>query len=237
MISAVTHDLRNPLGAILAYAELLEAAELPEKSRRQIQLIHRAAARMENMLQNLSDLGKLDSGRFALQAAPLALRPLVTELENEFAPLATREAVVLRLEINAKLPEVLADSERLRQVLRVFLLNAIQHSPPGSPVTLKLERESNQVVFTVRDVGPGIAPEDVASAFGDVEASAARPGRGLSMFVARRIVEAHSGRVSVETGGGGTAVTFTIPCAMPQATDAETSTRERRTYGRPSETL
>lgn len=220
LISTIAHDLRNPLGAIVAYADLLENATLPDKSQRHVEAIRRSARRINAMIQNLVDLSKLDSGQLTLAIDSLDVNDLIVDVEKAVQQAAARHRAKLETIISPAVSEVVADRSRLVQVLSVFVINGMQHGPAGGTVTLSIEPwDGNKAVrFSITDRGGGITPTAVEAYFGPREKSTARPARGLSLFMARRLIELHNGMAGVESDPAtGTTFSFTIPAVHHQA--------------------
>jgi PAS domain S-box-containing protein len=222
VLRVVSHDLRNPLGAVVAHADmLLEDAEAPPEHRREwASITRRAAGQMTRMIRDLMDAAHLQSGRLSIEPAPCAVRPLVWEAVQMLRPLAAERGQRLEWEVADGLPEVHADRERVLQVLMNLVGNAARFTPADGEITISVRPLVGQVAFSVRDTGPGIAEEDRERVFEPFWRGrrAGRDGLGLGLAIARWLVEAHGGTVRADGAeGGGAVLEFTLPLAAAQA--------------------
>ncbi len=221
-VSLVSHDLRNPLHTISLRVELLlrqlRAREL-EKEAAAAEIIQQGVRSMGGMIAELLEGARLESGRVQLQREPLELGRFLLEVLERSLPPAERER--FRLESPSILPPVLADAPRVERVVVNLLTNALKYSPAGSPVELHLARQDDQAVVSVRDQGPGLRPAEVERLFQKYyrtrDGEAKTEGLGLGLYISRLIIEAHGGRIWVEsTPGQGATFSFSLPLALPQ---------------------
>jgi PAS domain S-box-containing protein len=226
VLGIVAHDLRNPLSMILLEARLLGGGgRQPERRSEQPGLqIERAAMRMSRLIQDLLDVTRAESGRLGVEPRRTAAARVVTDAADEQRALAASASLELRLELPPDLPAVLADRDRLLQVFENLIGNAIKFTPPHGCITVGASREEGAVRFWVRNTGPGIAVELQPHLFDRFwqQRTARRGGAGLGLRIVKGIVEAHNGRVWVEsTPGSESTFLFTIPIARLQesATD------------------
>lgn len=217
LIAALSHDLRNPLGAILAYAEMLSDAEdLSPRHARQIDSIQRAAKRMNAMIQNIVDLTKLEQQALDFDRAEHACDSLLQALPELVDPMLKRRTVKLSL---APLPEdealkFIGDRNRALQILEILAQNAIQLSPENATVTVAISATSDTISITVKDSGPGMSEKELESYFGANSGDTARPARGLSLHLARLLAERLDGTLTAKSGlGHGTEATLSLPRA------------------------
>jgi signal transduction histidine kinase len=222
VLRVVSHDLRNPLGAVVAHADmLLEDAEAPLEHRREwASITRRAAGQMTRMIRDLMDAAHLRSGRLSIEPAPCAVRPLVWEAVQMLRPLAAERGQRLEWEVADGLPEVHADRERVLQVLMNLVGNAARFTPEGGEITIAVRPLLGQLAFSVRDTGPGIAEEERERVFEPFWRGrrAGRGGLGLGLAIARWLVEAHGGTLrAYGAEGGGAVLEFTLPLAAAQA--------------------
>ncbi|HEX5725739.1 MAG TPA: ATP-binding protein [Longimicrobiaceae bacterium] len=219
VLRVVSHDLRNPLSAIVAHADMLqtEGAADPEHRRAWGRIIRSAADHMNRMIRDLIDVANLEAGRLSMEPEPCAARLLVAEAVAMLRPLASARSLHLSGDAADDLPRVLADRERVLQVLSNLVGNALRFSAPGGRIEVRAEAAAGEVRFTVTDTGPGVARDDAERIFEPFQRGRRAPrgdGLGLGLSIARRIVEAHRGRVWVESRpGGGSAFHFTLPAA------------------------
>lgn len=224
VLGVVAHDLRNPLGAIRMQAAHLQrlAPAADPRLRKAVVAIERAAARMNRLIQDLLDVARVEAGRLSVERTRVAAAPLVSDSVECQRALASAASIELRADVPEELPEVWADRDRLLQVFENLVGNALAFTGAGGSVTVGVAPRDGDVQFWVADTGCGIAAEDLPHVF-DRFWQARRPGRrgaGLGLAIVKGIVEAHGGRVWVESAPGrGSTFRFTIPAA-PRASHA-----------------
>lgn len=216
ILAIVSHDLRNPLGAIQTSVQVLLRSSPDPRAARQVATIQRAAARMERLIGDLVDMASLQAGRLALELRPTAAAALVEDALQLHETVAQERGVALRREVGpgpgAAL--VLCDRERISQVFANLVGNALKFCESGDRVTVSAVAGDREARFAVRDTGPGIAPEDVDRVFLPYWSASryARQGTGLGLHISKGIVEAHGGRIWVESRpGDGATFQFTLP--------------------------
>lgn len=216
VLAIVSHDLRNPLNAVTLGASLLQTSEaLSEEDREQIDTIETSAQRMNRLIQDLLDVTRLEGGK-DLPIEPETVDPveLVAEAEELFRAQAAVASVTMIYEIPDSLPPVRADRHRVGQVLSNLIGNSMKFTPPGGSITVTASNEGDHVSFRVADTGPGIPKENLDAIFGRYWQAkrTERMGAGLGLPIAKGIVEAHGGRIWVESEhGSGTQFYFTLP--------------------------
>ncbi len=219
VLGVVAHDLRNPLSTILLQASAIKRpGPAPERrSQKALGVIHRAAARMNRLIQNLLDVALLEAGQLTIERARLSAGGLIDEAVDLQRPLASSASLELRVEVDPDVAEVSGDRDRLLQVFENLIGNAIKFTPAGGRITAGATSRDNEVVFWVADTGRGIPSENLPRVF-DRFWQATRKGRdgaGLGLPITKGIVEAHAGRIWVEsTAGSGSTFFFTIPAAF-----------------------
>lgn len=212
VLATVSHDLKNPVGTIYTSATLLLDMPLPpEAQHRQIDIIRRTAERMDRLIMDLLDVSSMEAGRFSVEPRPESLRSLVTEARDLFTPMATAKQVELESEMPDDDVMVHADRGRVLQVMSNLIGNALKFTPEGGRITVAAEKEGGEVRFTVADTGTGIAQEHLPRIFDRFWHAGEAGGSGLGLAIAQGIVQAHNGRIWVESGPGGTAFHFTLP--------------------------
>lgn len=215
VIAIVSHDLRNPLNIVSMAAELLADPDLPEESRRDtVERLDRAVRRMGQLIRDLLDVTRLDSGAMPLERQRLEPATPMREAVQLMEPLAENKQIQLQSTAEEGLPELEADQARLVQIFSNLLGNAIKFTPAGGRIDVRAEPAEGGVRYSVRDTGPGIAREHQPHLF-DRFYQAQRTGRqgaGLGLAIAKGLVEAHGGSIGFESElGSGTIFFFTIP--------------------------
>ena len=218
MLGVVAHDLRNPLNTMLMAAQLLADSTTPDSpTRRQAAIVQRAGERMNRLVQDLLDVKRMESGHLVVEPRRISATALVTDAVEMLRSLATSSSIDLVLEETCDdLPAVCADVHRVQQVLSNLIGNAVKFTPRGGRITVQCARDEGGVRFEVRDTGPGIPAENLPHIFGQFwqGARADRRGIGLGLAIAKGIVEAHGGKIWVEsTPGEGSSFFFTLPAA------------------------
>lgn len=219
VLAIVSHDLRNPLNTIAMGATALR--DFPgQDTNRYVDMIHRAIQRMNRLIEDLMDIVKLEGGqRLALAPAALELPPLLAEMRESFQAQAQPRHQTVTCESDPEVPPIVADRDRVLQVLSNLVGNALKFTPEGGRVAILARRASGEVLISVADTGPGIPPEDLARIFEPYWQArrTARLGAGLGLTISKGIVEAHGGRIWVESRPGeGTTFTFALPIAGPK---------------------
>ena len=218
LVAIVSHDLRNPVHTIsMAASFLLEIAPANDRrvqARRQLEVIQRSASRANRLIQDLLDVARIQAGGLAVDPVPVDVKSLINEAAESATPLAS----AAQLTVACAPPEnpvcVASDRERVLQVFANLIGNAIKFTPKGGQITIHACQENDIVRFTVADTGPGIPPEHLDHVFDRYwqAKSTAKLGAGLGLSIAKGIVEAHGGRIWVESPpGSGAQFNFTLP--------------------------
>jgi signal transduction histidine kinase len=216
LMGMVAHDLRNPLGAIAMKAALLRRTAESAKTRERAESIENVTRRMEYLIKSMLDVTTMEAGRFSVTPTRCDVESLLHETVEMFENLAASKQI--RFEQIEEEPglAVHAERERVLQVLSNLLGNALKFTPPGGKVVLVVARQDDAVRFTVSDTGPGIPAHGLPHIFERFWKAETRgkTGTGLGLFIAKRIVEAHSGQIWAESApGGGASLSFTLPIA------------------------
>lgn len=224
--SVVAHDLRQPLHTISLNLHLLgrhlgeRAAEAPVDTR-SLDRIGAAVHRLDRMIRDLSDVSRLEARRLTLQLQPTDLAVLVADVVDRFS--ASGERIPFRFEKHGTAKTVSADADRIDQVLTNLITNAVKYGDGVSPVVVTLDWREAEAVVSVTNRGPGVTQEDKDRIFSRFErsrragASGVR-GLGLGLYISRGLVDAHGGRVEVDSvPGEETTFRFTLPIAKDQA--------------------
>jgi len=217
-LSAVSHDLRSPLQAIDMAAQTLEAAAagagLSEpRAMRLVGTIRSSSRRMQRLINDLLDLARLEAGRLKLVRASEPIGPLIQELVQSFDPIAAGRSVRLEWSADEGLTASL-DRDRIFQALANLVGNAVKFTPQGGHVTVTARGAEGEVCIAICDTGPGISPQDVPHLFDRYwqAREGTRSGTGLGLSIAKAMVDAHGGRIEVETSlGHGSCFTVCLP--------------------------
>ena len=218
-VSNLSHELRTPLASLKALAETLQEGALddPPAARRFVDQIQIEVDALTQMVNELLELSRIESGRFALDRSPVAASDLLLSASRRMQVQAERANITLRVECADDLPEVQVDSQRLEQVLVNLIHNAVKFTRPGGEVVLLAEASDGGVCFAVRDTGIGIPADEVSRIFERfyrVDKSRAGSGTGLGLSIAKHIVEAHGGKIWAEsTEGQGSTFFFSVPAS------------------------
>ena len=231
MIANIAHDLVTPLTAIQGFSEALADDVISEPKARQetALLIGREVQRLRRLVSDMQRMTSLESGYVRLDIAPLNLHELLDELLGVIGPECEQAGISVYNEIAPTTPFVLADSDRITQVLLNLLDNARHHTPAGGKITIGARQEDGFLTVWVRDTGSGIDPTDLPSIFerfyrADRARTGPASGSGLGLSIVKAIITAHGGTIRAEsTVNQGTTILFTLPLAPQEFTDYENS--------------
>lgn len=220
LMATVAHDLRTPLQVIRLGAQMLQAGDTsPSIHQALAGRLGRASASMTRLVEDLLDLESQSGARLSIDAEPLSVRPVLEDVVELMAPLAEEAGVTLSLEPSPEIT-VSGDGARLHQVLANLVGNAIKFTPEGGGVTVRPRVEDGSLAVSVIDTGVGIPEEHLESIFDPYVRvrSMDAHGAGLGLAIVRRIVEAHGGRIEVQSSPGtGSSFTFTLPVLEDRA--------------------
>jgi signal transduction histidine kinase len=231
-VSMVSHELKTPMTSMRGFTDLMlggMAGELTDKQRTFLETIAANIRRMGTLIQDLTDISRIETGHLHINPAAVPFASVVSETLQTTQRLADEKGIHLHLDLPVDLPPVMADQQRLVQVLTNLISNACKYSPPDTDVDVVVQAESivmkegepprPMVVCSVRDHGYGISATDQAKMFTkffrsgnpDIRQS---PGTGLGLSITKGIVELHGGRIWFESKlGEGTTFHFTVPQA------------------------
>lgn len=202
-----SHDLRNPLEVILTYSEFLlddAASALGPEQIDSVRTIHSSSERMLRLVEELLDVSRIEAGRLDLDLAPVDLDALVRSHAERNRVLAARKGIGIDLEPAGDLPLLRLDAGKIEQVLDNLIGNAVKLAPPGSRVEVRVSREEDRAVISVRDHGPGIPAELLGRLFEPFTRGGApgAKGAGLGLAIVKSIVTGHGGEIRVESQSG-----------------------------------
>jgi signal transduction histidine kinase len=216
-ISVISHELKTPVALIKGYVSTLrrEDATWDRKVvRDSLQVIEEEADRLTALIENLLDASRLQAGALSINLTDVALNTLAERIAERF--LTQTRAHTIKVEFPDNFPIILADEDRISQVLSNLVSNAIKYSPAGGEIKITGQALPQYVVTCVSDQGPGIAPDDIPHVFDrfyrSSEATRKTKGAGLGLYLSRAIIEAHAGRIWVDPKvGDGARICFSLP--------------------------
>ncbi len=220
MLSNVTHEMRTPLSSIIGFSNLLLQRTIdPPKAQEYVSLINSEGKRLNRLINDFLDLQRLETGRETFHYTSLNLARLVENIVSTH-PLKAINDHPLQLELSP-VRLVYADENRIRQVILNLLSNAEKYSPGGGAITISLAEAENQVVFSIRDEGLGILPDEFPQLFdhfyrGEAAEYHRISGTGLGLAICRSIIEAHQGRLWAESAGPNQGATFRFALPVVQ---------------------
>jgi two-component system phosphate regulon sensor histidine kinase PhoR len=216
-VSNISHELRTPLAALKALTETLQESALddPPAAQRFIQRIETEVDSLSQIVSELLELSRIESGRVPLTVRPTQVAKIIAPAVERLRLQAERAGIVVSVDCPDDLPLILADPSRLEQVIVNLLHNAIKFTPSGGRIDVNAHLAPDAIVFSVHDTGIGIAEDDLPRIFERFfKADRARSGggTGLGLAIARHLVEAHGGKIWVESvEGKGSTFSFSIP--------------------------
>jgi signal transduction histidine kinase len=217
-VSMFSHDFRNPLSTIVASTGLLQHKEhqlSAEKKTLLFQLIRSASKNMAQLLDEITVIGRADSGRLECEPTAIDLKAFCSQLLEELQISIDEKNLTIAFLPSGKLDNINADTKLLKHILNNLLTNAIKYSPDASKITFEVIAGEQEVIFRIQDRGIGIPPEDREHLFEPFHRArnvGTIPGTGLGLAIAKRCTEVHGGQISFETQVGvGTIFTVTLP--------------------------
>jgi signal transduction histidine kinase len=228
LLSTVSHELRTPLASIKGYASSLLREDVEwdhDTSREFLQIIDEEADRLTGLIEDLLQMSEIEAGVLRVDKQPAKVAKLAQKVVKKVRPQARNHTI--SVSTSSDVPETMADPRRIEQVLHNLVVNAIKYSPEGTTVLVRVERRGPDVLVSVRDQGIGIPPEHqdhVFERFYRVDGTLAREtrGSGLGLPICRGLVEAHGGKIWVEsTANKGSSFYFTVPIVVPDVQSAD----------------
>lgn len=221
-VANVSHELRTPLSMLQGYSEAIVdgIAATPEEHKELAKIIYDESVRMTKLVNELLDLARMEAGHLELHKEQVVLRPYFERIQRKFINIARERSIALELEMETPLAEACFDPDRMEQVLTNLIDNALRHTPAAGSVKLRVRGAGP--IIEVSDTGSGIPAEDLPFVFerfykADKARTRGRSGTGLGLGIAKNIVEAHGGTITVHSKPG-EGTTFTIK--LPSATGA-----------------
>ncbi|HEX6835698.1 MAG TPA: ATP-binding protein, partial [Polyangia bacterium] len=225
-LATVSHELRNPLNAILGWTRMLRAGKLDaERAARALETIERNATMQASLVEDILDVSRIITGKLVLEVGAVDLCSVVHAAFETVRLAAESKQIHVALDLDEDLDLAAGDPERLQQVIWNLLSNAIKFTPRGGTVAVRTRRDGEQVELTVRDDGQGIAPEFLPFVFdrfrqADSTSTRVHGGLGLGLAIVRHLVELHGGTVEVASDGLGKGAVFTVRLPLSAAATA-----------------
>ena len=220
-LATLSHELRTPLTSILGWSHLLTNGKLDEQeTARAIETIARNARAQGRLIDELLDISRIMTGKLCLDLRAVKLAPLIQAVIEDERPAAEAKRITLRAVLNSDIGPFLGDADRLQQIVRNLLTNAIKFTPDRGEVQVLLKKNDSHIAITVKDTGQGIAPEllpHVFERFRQADSSNTRSngGLGLGLSIVRQLVELHRGKVTAESSGENAGTTFRVMLPLP----------------------
>jgi two-component system sensor histidine kinase GlrK len=218
--SSMSHELRTPLTSIKEGTRLLlegVGGSITDKQKQLLTILREESDRLINLVSSLLDLSKMEAGMMTYSFTQSSLPPLIHKVMNEIGPLVEAKQIALNAELSPELPSIKMDSERILQALRNLIGNAVKFTPEGGLVTVSSKVHDRRVEVSVRDTGPGILAEDLATIFDKFQQTASNgpyriKGTGLGLAIAKHIINSHGGEIWAESQPGrGSTFIFVLP--------------------------
>lgn len=216
-ISVISHELKTPVALIKGYVSTLRREDASWERKivdDSLQVIEEEADRLTALIENLLDASRLQAGALAINESDVALNKLAERISERFRTQTSTHTITVDFPLD--FPVVLADEDRISQVLSNLVSNAIKYSPDGGEIKITGKVMPEYVVICVSDQGPGIAPDDIPHVFDrfyrSSDATRKTKGAGLGLYLARAVIEAHRGRIWVDPKpGDGARICFSLP--------------------------
>jgi two-component system OmpR family sensor kinase len=211
-IATASHELRTPIFSLGGFLELIEDEELDDETRREfVGVVREQVARLGKLATDLLDLSRLEAGSLELRPEETDLADLTRAVTAEFGPALDKHESTLELQLGSGPIETVCDPERVAQVLRILVDNALTHTPPGTAVVVSAKRDNGAVRVAVRDDGPGIGADAAARVFEPFYTSDDAQGSGLGLAIARELVGRMRGSLEVDAAPGRTTFSLELP--------------------------
>ena len=212
LFSMLTHDVRNALGTILGYSEILldgPGRDLPEPARKALEQIKITSLHSAQLISNLLDTARIEGGRLQIVPQPIELAPLLAQIADRYVTQAALKRIRLEVDVPEGLPEIEGDDLHLDRVFANLLSNALKFTPEEGRVTIRARAVPEGLCVEIEDTGPGIPEEErerVFQIYGQSEIGRSAGGTGLGLFVVRTVLEAHKARIEIDRGAEGGAL-------------------------------
>ncbi len=213
-IANASHELRTPIFSLGGFVELLQDEDLDEETRRDfLDTMADQVERLQKLAVDLLDLSRLDAGSVDFKSDTVDLTVLAGEIAGEFRPAVAQREADLELDLPDEPVGAVCDRERVAQIMRILLDNALRHTPEGTLVTVTAARNNGHAEFTVSDTGPGVSEQSRGQLFERFYTGDKASGSGLGLAIARELAERMDGRIALESRPGETTFALELPAA------------------------
>ena len=213
-IANASHELRTPIFSLGGFVELLQDEQLDQATRDEfLATMGEQVARLQKLAVDLLDLSRLDAGSLDISAESVDLAELASAVAREFQPVVANRRAELEVRLSDDQVMASADRERVMQIMRILLDNALRHTPEGTPVTVIAGRDNGTAELAVADKGPGVAPASHTQVFERFYTADAARGSGLGLAIAKELAERMDGRITLNSRPGRTVFKLTLPIA------------------------
>ncbi len=218
-LGMAAHDLRKPIGLVVAYSDLLIVEAAKVLSREQIGFLNTISSScmfMKQLVDDFLDVSAIEAGRFELDLQPVAFDSVLAESLRLTNLAAAKKGIELEVHVEKNIPRITMDAHKIEQVITNLVSNAIEHSDPADRVLINLSFNDKSIFFSVQDSGPGIAPEEINKLFKPfgktgTKKTGGEKSTGLGMLISRKIIEAHGGEIKIDSKlGAGTTIQFEL---------------------------
>jgi signal transduction histidine kinase len=221
-VATASHELRTPIFSLAGFVELLQDEELDEETRREfLETMREQVERLRKLSVDLLDLSRIDAGSLELHEEAVDLSELARSVLGEFRPRLADHGTEVELRLPEQVVSARCDRERVAQIMRILLDNALRHTPEGTNVTVSAVRQNGAAEVTVADSGPGLGAGPASHAFERFYTGDATRGAGLGLAIAQELAEHMEGRITLTSKPGQTRFTLRLPVAsdgaVPQA--------------------
>jgi signal transduction histidine kinase/ActR/RegA family two-component response regulator len=228
-LATLSHELRTPLNSILGWARLLSSGKLdPKQTLHAVHAIERAGWSQSRLIEDLLDISHIVAGKLRVSPRPTCVQPLVSAAVDTLRPAAEAKRLTMNLALSPALPPMVVDPDRVQQVVRNIVSNAIKFTPGGGTIDVALDADAGDMRLVVRDTGIGFSPEVATHMFerfrqGDSSSTREYGGLGLGLDIVRHVLELHGGTISANSQGPNTGATFEtrIPIIKAEPTTAD----------------
>ena len=233
-LSRMSHELRTPLNAVMGFGQLLEMATLGSDDQESVRMIMAAGRHLLDLVDEVLDIGRIDAGELTLRLESVRAGDVIQEAIDLVRPLAASRSIRLRSDVDGSAVAVIADHQRLKQVILNLMSNAVKYNRWGGTVTVACRQGDNgRICIEVVDTGPGIASQDLDRLFAPfdrlgVEQDTSVQGTGLGLALSKRLVEAMGGILSVESESGSGSTFASAPAGRSRRSQAAILGRHRR---------